>query len=249
MGKKYEKDYEINYYQVDPKLNCSIESIIGMLGDMGSAQSDALGIGVNYCAEKNKTWVFYQYDIKINRYPKCYDKIKIITDPSGFKKFYASRDYSIIDTKTEESLVEASAIFFYIDLEKRRATRIPNEEYILYGIDETTNKDIKVERLEKLKEAQYKKNFKVRYSDIDSNRHVNNTNYIEWAIEALPIEFVVTNNLNRLQVTFEKECTYGDDIVTLAEIRENQDGSIQSFHSIETPEGKVLSTLIFYWNK
>lgn len=248
MGIKYEKEYEVNYYQVDPKLNCSIESIINLLADIGTAQSEELGVGIDYCLENNRTWVFYQYDIKINNYPKCYDKLKVVTDPSGFKKFYASRQYKIYNTSNNEVMVEGTAIFFLIDISKRRAIRIPEEEYTTYGIDEKNNTDVIVERLEKLKEVQYSKSFTVRYSDIDSNRHVNNTKYIEWAIEALPIDFVVQHNLNRLRVTFEKECTYGEEIITSAELREDENGNAVSFHSITTKDNKVLSTLIGYWN-
>ena len=34
-------------------------------------------------------------------------------------------------------------------------------------------------------------NFKVRYGDIDSNMHVNNVRYVEWAIESLPLDIVL----------------------------------------------------------
>lgn len=248
MGKKYTKDYEINYYNVDAKLNCSITSIVNLLADIGTVQSEKLGVGMDYCKEHDKTWVFYQYDIKINKYPKCYDKLTVETDPSGFKKFYASREYKVYNKETTELMVSGEAIFFYIDLSKRRAVRIPEEQYAIYGIDESNNKDFEVERLEKLKEAKYSKDFSVRYSDIDSNRHVNNTKYIEWAMEVMPIDIVIKYNLNRIRVTFEKECTYGEDIVTSVEIREAENGEMISLHNISTKEGKNLSTLICYWN-
>lgn len=248
MGQKYQKEYDINYYQVDPKLNCSIESIVNMLADIGTAQSEELGVGIDYCIENNRTWVFYQYDIKINSYPKCYDRLRIETDPAGFKKFYASRNYKIYNTKTDEVLVDGEAIFFLIDLSKRKAIRIPEEEYRTYGINDENNNDVVVNRLEKLKEVHYSKEFKVRYSDIDSNRHVNNTKYIEWAIEALPIDFVVSHNLNRLRVTFDKECTYGDEITTSVELREDEKGKMITYHSILNKEGKSLSTIIGYWD-
>ena len=52
-------------------------------------------------------------------------------------------------------------------------------------------------------------NFKVRYTDIDSNNHVNNTKYIDWAIETLPEDIVNNYVLDEVKVTFEKECKYG----------------------------------------
>lgn len=248
MGIKYEKEYEINYYQVDPKLNCSVEAIVNLLADVGTAQSQSLGVGMDYCSQNNRTWVFYQYDIKIHKYPKCYDKLKVITEPIGFKKFYTSREYKIYNTKNNDLMVEGEAIFFLIDLNKRRAIRIPEDEYKAYGINSDNNKDVIVERLDKLREISYSKEFKVRYSDIDFNMHVNNTKYIEWALEALPIDFIIKHHLTRLRVTFEKECTYGVDIVTSVEVREELDNCKVTYHTISTKEGKQLSTLICYWD-
>ena len=48
--------------------------------------------------------------------------------------------------------------------------------------------------------------FKVRYGDIDSNMHVNNVRYVEWAVESLPLETVLNYELKELNVVFEKEC-------------------------------------------
>lgn len=248
MGSSYNKEYEINYYQVDPNLNCSIESVVNILADIGTAQSEELGVGIDYCFTNRRTWVFYQYDIKINKYPSCYDKINVITNPSGFKKFYASREYSIYNKKTQEVLIEGKAIFFLIDIDKRKAIRIPEEEYKIYGIHDDNNKDITVERLEKPKDIQYSKELSVRYSDIDSNGHVNNTKYIQWAIEVLPIDFLYNHRINRLQVTFEKECKYGTTVTIAAEIRELQNGEIITYHNITSEDGKSLSTIIMYWN-
>lgn len=249
MGKKYTKDYEINYYNVDAKLKCSITSIVNLLADIGTEQSEKLGVGIDYCMEHNKTWVFYQYDIKIKKYPKCYDRLTVETNPSGFKKFYASRDYNVYNKDTNELMATGEAVFFYIDLDKRRAVRIPDEQYTVYGIDDSNNKDFQVDRLEKLKEVKYSKEFSVRYSDIDSNRHVNNTKYIEWAMEAMPIDLIIQYNLNRIRVTFEKECTYGEEIITSVEIKENESGEMMSLHNISKKDGQNLSTLVCYWNK
>ena len=55
--------------------------------------------------------------------------------------------------------------------------------------------DIKLAKLEKLTKEMNKNNFKVRYGDIDSNMHVNNVKYVEWAIESLPLDIVLIMNL------------------------------------------------------
>ena len=41
-------------------------------------------------------------DIKVSRYPKYGEKIKVVTMAKSFKKFYASRVYEIYDEKNEK---------------------------------------------------------------------------------------------------------------------------------------------------
>lgn len=248
MGKKYLKDYEIHYYEVDYRLQSTITTIVNFMGDIGTKQSEDLGVGIDSLISKNMTWVFYQYDIKVNRYPKYGEKVKMITEASGFKKFYATRDYIIYD-ENDNKIVEAKAIFLLINTEKRRAVRVPEEQYIAYGVEGELGKDFKVDRLEKLEEPMYSKEFKIRYSDIDSNRHVNNSKYIEWAIETLPLELVKNYELKRMRVTFEKECLYGEEVRVLTATREENDGTITSIHKIDNSSGKEITALIGEWRK
>ena len=109
--------------------------------------------------------------------------------------------------------------------------------------------DVKeIEKLEKLQEVTSKNFFKVRYGDIDSNMHVNNVRYVEWAVESLPLEIVLNYELKDLSVVFEKECKYGAEIIASYELREDNDELIV-LHKIENDEGTELSILKSRWIK
>ena len=105
-----------------------------------------------------------------------------------------------------------------------------------------------VSKLEKLQEVTSKNFFKVRYGDIDSNMHVNNVRYVEWAVESLPLEIVLNYELKDLSVVFEKECKYGAEIIASYELREDNDELIV-LHKIENDEGTELSILKSRWIK
>lgn len=110
------------------------------------------------------------------------------------------------------------------------------------------NQILKFEKLEKLQEVTSKNFFKVRYGDIDSNMHVNNVRYVEWAVESLPLEIVLNYELKDLSVVFEKECKYGAEIIASYELREDNDELIV-LHKIENDEGTELSILKSRWIK
>lgn len=248
MGKRFEKEYEVHYYEVEYRLNCTITSIMDYFCDIGGKQSEELGVGIEHLTERNLAWVFYKYNIKVHRYPKYGEKIRISTIASGFKKFYASRSYEILD-ENNEKIVEGQGVFLLIDLERRRAVRIPEEYYITYGIDRDVENQIDISKLEKMSEPMHLNEFKVRYSDIDSNKHVNNSKYVEWAIESIPLEIVLNYEMKDLSIIFTKECSYGTIITSVCEVKEESEDKLVIIHKIEDADGKELTSLISKWEK
>ena len=132
MGKAYEKEYELYYYDVDRNLRGNMSTIINILSDIGTKQSEELGSGMESLIENNMTWVFYNYHVKIFRNPTYGEKITVKTEAVGFKKFYALRSYEIKDSNGN-IIVTANAIFLLINIEKRRMMRIPKDQYEVYG--------------------------------------------------------------------------------------------------------------------
>lgn len=247
MGVRTEKEYEVHYYEVNYRLDCKMSSIINYFCDIGAIQSNDLGVGIDYLTERRLAWVFYKYDIKVKRYPKFGEKIKVVTSASSFKKFYASRLYEIYD-ENNERIVEGEGILLLINIDKRRAIRIPEDQYEAYNVDKNEKSDLKIEILERMEKADNENIFKVRYGDIDSNMHVNNVRYVEWAVESLPLETVLNYELKELNVVFEKECKYGVEIIASYEVREYNDELI-ILHKIENNEGTELSILKSKWSK
>ena len=249
MGIVTEREYEVHYYETNYRLECKMSSIINYFCDIGGKQSEELGVGIDYLTERRLAYVFYRYDIKVNRYPKYGEKIRVVTMAKSFKKFYASRAYEIYD-ENNEKIVEGEGIFLLINIDRRRAVRIPEDQYIAYGVDIENCPDIKLNKLEKLTKEMDKNNFKVRYGDIDSNMHVNNVKYVEWAVESLPLDVVLNYELKELSVVFEKECRYGAEISASYEIKENEDeDGLVILHKIADTEGKELTVLISKWKK
>jgi acyl-ACP thioesterase len=155
----------------------------------------------------------------------------------------------MIKDENDNLIGEALALFFLIDIEKRRPVRIQKEQYDMYGVDGDVDYDIGMDKIEKVNEVQYHKQFRIRYSDIDSNNHVNNVKYFEWAIEAIPLDIINNYTLRRIKVTFEKETTYGDVISSDATIKEVNINNLKSYHIIRNNDGTEVTLLEAEWEK
>lgn len=248
LAKSFTKKYEINYHDADCNLKCKLSTIVNFLCDVGTNQSESLGDTIEKLMEKNSAWVFYKYDINMFKYPNYRDVISIKTEPIGFNKFYAFRKY-YISSEDGELLGEAIALFFLINLEKRRPMRIPVEQYEMYSVESDIKKNIEMESIVQISGEDYFKKFNTRYSDIDSNGHVNNVNYIQWAIEAVPLDIVKEYEIKRMKVVFEKETTYGDTVDVSATILKVDEKKIITVHSIKSEDGREVSKLEATWER
>lgn len=247
MGKKFSKNYFVHYYETDCKLICKTSAMVNFICDVGSQHMESVGVGMKYCIDNNYTWVVYKYDIKIDRHPAVGEEILITTEVVMFKKFYAIRKYVFTD-KNNNVIASAFAVHFLIDFKKRIPIRIQNEHYEAYGVTEEDKYDIKFPKLkiQSIDEENIKE-FKVRHSDIDSNNHVNNVVYIDWALESVPQEISDFYDLREINVTFEKECIYGEKVVSIANVMQMDKDRFKICHKIRKEDGTVLTLLESIW--
>ena len=239
------RDYNIHYYEVDIHKRALITSIMNYLGDMAMYQSETLGVGIDYLTENNMAWVLYKWDIKMDSYPLLNETIKVETFAHSFKRFYADRKYEIIDGNGNK-IGHANSIWILINTKRRRPIRITKDMYEVYGIDDSNNTPIDIENILSINEVDNEKIFQVRYSDIDTNKHVNNVKYAAWAIETIPKDIILNHELKNIKVTYIKETTYGETITVSTEVIKEEDKTICR-HRIVNEEGVELTLLESIW--
>jgi len=240
-----DRNYNIHYYEVDIHKKALITSIIDYLGDMAMYQSEILGVGIDHLKESKMAWVLYKWDITIELYPLLNESIKVKTFAYSFKKFYAYRKYEIIDIEGKK-IGYASSVWILINTDRRRPIRITKDMYEVYGIDESNDASIEIEDIKSINEVHSEKCFQVRYSDIDTNMHVNNVKYVAWALETVPKDVVLNCELKNIKVTYEKETTYGETIKVSTEVI-REESKIICIHKIVNEEGTELTLLESTW--
>ncbi|MFX0549834.1 acyl-[acyl-carrier-protein] thioesterase [Hathewaya histolytica] len=244
-----DKTFEVNFHEIDYKKRALFTSIMQYFEDVSMEQSEKLGIGLEYLKENNIAWILYKWDIKVNRYPSYGEKIVARTIPCGCRKFYAYRNFEIIDS-SGEVIVLGHSIWFLVDINRGKPKRVTEELQSKYGLDGVKKEPFTIEKINLQKEDfDYKKLFDVRYSDIDTNLHVNNVKYISWILETIPLDIILEYNLKRLTITYEKEVKYGDKINVYGDIISREDDVIVFEHKIDNSEGNRVTIGKTYWSK
>ena len=80
--------------------------------------------------------------------------------------------------------------------------------------------------------------FTVRRSDLDLAAHVNNTSYVEWAIEAVPDEVWRDCDFAQLQIQFLSECHHGHTVLSRSQTT-NDDEAHEVRHQLVRHEDEV----------
>jgi medium-chain acyl-[acyl-carrier-protein] hydrolase len=246
-GSIYEKEYDVHHYEVDASGRIFVASIMNYLDDLAVSQAEYLNIGIEYLLTNKIAWVIYKWDVKFNKFAKGTDKLKIRTMPYSVRKFYAYRKYEVINSEGEV-IVSANSLWFLINTEKRRPTKISEEIATKFGLRLDDKKQIEFERLKKPENITTEKEFQVRYSDIDTNQHVNNVRYITWALEAVPKDLLSNYTLKQLKINYEKETAYGEVIKVLCEVKKVDDKYIV-ISSVQNSEGEKLTLVKMVWSK
>ena len=224
---KYYKLYNIRSYECDSNNNLRILTLINIFQDIADENAALFGFGLDFCISSGLTWVGTNYMLEIDRLPKMHENIKIETWPSAIKKFSAYRDFEVFG-EDGQSIIRATSEWALISVARRRPVsvveNIPMKEVLENRAIETDFP--KIPEVEEF-DDQYK--FRVRFDDIDLNKHINNAVYILWACEAVEAEFRLKHNPAKISINFKKEGFIGEKIMVITEQKDKS-----SLHSVRT---------------
>ena len=220
---KYKKQYNVR----SRNNNLRILTLMNILQDIADDNAASLGFGLDFCIQNGMTWVGSNYILEIERLPKIHENIVIETWPSAKNKLSAYRDFEIFG-EDGTSIIRATSQWILINIEKKRPVSVLDNLPIQDVVNErAVNTDFpKMESIERI-DDRFK--FRVRFDDIDLNKHINNAVYILWATEAVEPDFRLNHNPAKISINFRKEGYMGEKIAVLTQM----DGNI-STHSIKT---------------
>jgi len=159
-------------------------------------------------------------EVRMTRYPKLGETVALTTVPTRSRRGIYPR-YFVMKDDRDEMIGCASSLWCLLDLTDRR---MAVSEEVSKGLPE--NRDFEppiglpgaVEHLDVEPETAL---FVPQYTDLDVNRHVNNTKYVDWCCNALGIDLMTECALRHFRVNYNAEIRPGQQIVT--ELRRDGD--------------------------
>lgn len=206
-----------------------ITMLINRLNEVASMHANVLGIGFDVLATKHQTWVLSRVAIEIKLYPGVNNNYTLRTWVSAVNRLFSERDFEIL--VEGEVVGYARTVWAVLDTETRTAADI--SDFLWMSTVIPTDKKCPIDKpsrpiavdLPTRSDA-----YQFTFCDLDVNRHVNSSRYIELLLNQWSLDFHDRNRLTRFEIAYMHEAYYDEAVeVRLAETNtEHKNSSILS---------------------
>ncbi|MDO4562431.1 MAG: thioesterase [Clostridia bacterium] len=188
-------DFTVRYNEIGPDRLATAATILTYLQDTAIEHSEAIGFGLDRLIELHKAWILLWWRVRVLRYPHYGEKVYSTTWPSKFVGVTGKREFTIRDIKGSP-IVRADSMWAMYNTAKARLCAVGKEIAAAYRAENVRVFDTEYEEITLPRDLEKRDSFHVRKHDIDTNSHVNNVRYLDYAIEQYgefeqPSEFTV----------------------------------------------------------
>lgn len=209
----YSFQNKVRYSEVNKELRLNIPSIVNYMQDCSFFQSESLGVGVDFLNEIHRAWVLNSWQIDILRDILVCQDIKIGTWAYDAKGVYGYRNF-VIRTIEDKPLVNANSLWVLLNTETGRPEKVTERDVKAYGQEERIDMEYLDRKIKTEGEGEMREKIPVRRYHIDTNGHVNNRWYVQFAMEYVSEDEKINGHrINRIRVEYKKSAKYGDVIV------------------------------------
>ncbi len=186
----YEWKSRVRYSETGEDGRLSLTGLINYFQDCSTFQSEEIGLGWKYLNERKRAWVLSSWQIELKRLPAMGENIAVRTWAHSFKGFYGGRNFLLLDEK-EEVTAYANTNWVFMDLDTGHPAKIDPEEIAGYQLEKPYEMTYAPRKVPFSEGGAAQEKFQVKKYHLDTNRHVNNGQYIAMAQEYLPDSFCV----------------------------------------------------------
>lgn len=199
----FESDFQCNG-QVSP------HRVMQLLQDIATHHAELLGVGWEAFDRHSMLWVLSKIKLTFHTpVTRQKDNFTLYTWPLAPSRFFAERCFSAVDGNGQQ-LFSATSLWTIISRAQRKILPAETMNEFFKGEYSQAHSDTpnNFARIRKDDTFQFCYEKQIRRSDLDKNGHVNNTNYVTYALDVLAPE----EKISAVEIVFNKELLFGDKV-------------------------------------
>lgn len=226
--------------RVDFRGRITIPVIGAQLLHAAAVHAEERGFGYKDMRRRDATWVLSRLAIGMKDYPALSEEISIYTWIEGAAGLFTNRCFELVSGKGE-TFGYARSIWAAIHTQTRRPTPLDTETLNVYRVDRPCpiEKPGKIPPVEHLTTGEA---YRVRYSDLDINGHLNSIRYMEHLLDLFDLEMFARKEIARFEIAYLAEGKYGMELALHR--RESLPGK---YEMAMCHEGKAICRAAITW--
>jgi acyl-ACP thioesterase len=196
--------------RVDFRGRLTIPVLGAQLLHAAAVHAEARGFGYKDMQGRGVAWVLSRLAIEIKSYPGLSEEIRGYTWIEGAAGLFTNRCFELV-SGTGETFCYARSIWAAIHMETRRPTPLDTEALNVYRLDRPCpiEKPGKIPLVENLVAGEP---YRVRYSDLDINGHLNSIRYMEHLLDMFEPDMFTRKEIARFEIAYMAEGKYGMEL-------------------------------------
>jgi acyl-ACP thioesterase len=225
---------------VDFRRRITIPVVGAQLLHAATIHAAARGLGYNEMQRRGVTWVLSRLAVEMRAHPVLSEDITIYTWIESAAGMFTQRCFELVSA-TRGVFGYARSVWAAISLETRRPTPLDTEELMVWSLDRPcpTARPGKIPQVENIAAGEP---YRVRYSDLDVNGHMNSIRYMEHLLDRFDLDLFARKDISRFEIAYMAEGRYGMDLTIHS--RESAPGA---WHMAICNEGKAICRAAVTW--
>jgi acyl-ACP thioesterase len=204
----YREELLLRSKDVDLHRRLRTSRLFELLQEASIRHTEQLGMGRDKTLDKGILWIVGLQRAEIARMPVYDEQIVLKSWPGQTMRFFFPRYYQL-ETAEGELLLRASALWTLVDGSTRKIVNPESYGVVIEGV--TTGEEIPLPSAPPRLEMTESTPFRVPYSYVDLNGHMNNTRYFDLAEDCIPAS-LEGRPLRLIQTEYVSEARCGDEL-------------------------------------
>lgn len=213
----YEFESRVRYSETDTKGQLTWLALMDYFQDCSVFHSEAVGLGVDVWTNTHRAWILSSWQICADELPHLGEAVRTQTWAYGMKGFYGYRNFSM-NRPDGTRLAYANSVWVLMDTQKGVPARVTDAIAEAYGLEPQLPMQCSARKIELPSGYEEREPLVVPSYFIDSNHHMNNSRYVQVAMEYVPEAFAI----REIRVEYKKAALCRDVLaphVTVEETR------------------------------
>ena len=240
---EWKETYTVKVYEADNLGRAGIVPLFDYFQDIAWCHYSRVEAARGPFLSKSQIWAMTRVEVHLERHALWKEEVELETWSRGIEKLTAYRDFIIRDKKGDK-IGAGTATWVVLDLETKKIQNLSGISEKWPSKPETYSLNKNAEKVAPPKGALYSESFKVSYSDMDVNQHVNSGRYIQWMTDDFGREFLEKNTVSAIKVNYAGEAMPGDLLVTG---REDKGNGLWLVHLIRKDNSKEVCRAEIQW--